>query len=171
MTDTLYRRPSWVRLKVINPLLRVLVLRGGLGRRGEQNAMRVLRVRGRRSGREYEVPVRIAIWNGKRYVVSLLGEAEWVRNLRATPSAQLLVGTHAEQVVAYELQLDEKAAFLRWYCQRPEHRLSVRAGLRVDPEHLTPSAIDRVGRQHPIFRLDATASARETSTARACERW
>jgi hypothetical protein len=48
----------------------------------------VLRVRGRRSGRTYEVPVRIAGWNGQRYVVSVQGESQWARNLRAAGEAE-----------------------------------------------------------------------------------
>jgi hypothetical protein len=51
VTDRYYRPPTWVRTRLANPLFRVLVLRAGLGRRGDQNLMRVLRVRGRRSGR------------------------------------------------------------------------------------------------------------------------
>ncbi len=154
MSGTIYRRPTWVRLRLVNPILRAMVLRAGLGRRGEQNLMRVLRVRGRRSGREYETPVRIAVWNGGRYVVSLMGEAEWARNLRAAGTAQLLLGTSVEPVVAYEISGEEKTAFLLWYCKQPYHMLSVRAGLRVNPAKLTPAKIDRVVRQFPIFRLD-----------------
>ena len=154
MTDTLYRRPTWVRVRLVNPLLRAMVLRAGLGRRGEQNVMRVLRVRGRRSGREYEVPLRIAIWEGKRYVVSLQGEAEWARNLRAAGTAQLLVGTNVEPIVGHEIRGEEKVAFLHWYCRQPAHRLSVRAGLKVNPANPTPADIDWLVRQHPIFRLD-----------------
>jgi deazaflavin-dependent oxidoreductase (nitroreductase family) len=153
MTDTLYRRPTWVRVKLVNPLLRVLVLRAGLGRRGEQNLMRVLRVRGRRSGREYDTPVRLAAWNGQRYVVSLLGETQWARNLRAAGTAQLLVGTSVEPVVAREIRDEEKKAFLLWYCQHPAHRLSVRSGLKLTPANPAPAELDRVVRQHPIFRL------------------
>ncbi|HEY5988170.1 MAG TPA: nitroreductase/quinone reductase family protein [Streptosporangiaceae bacterium] len=157
-TGATYRRPSWVRVRLVNPLFRFLVLRAGLGRRGEQNLMRVLRVRGRRSGREHEVPVRIAAWNGNRYVVSLLGEAEWARNLRAAGTAQLLVGTSIEPVTAREIRAKEKQAFLLWYCQHPAHRLSARAGLKVDPANLTQADIDRVDREHPIFRLDPAAA-------------
>jgi deazaflavin-dependent oxidoreductase (nitroreductase family) len=154
VADTSYRRPTWVRTRLVNPLLQVLVLRAGLGRRGDQNVMRVLRVRGRRSGREYDVPVRIASWDGKRYVVSLLGEAHWARNLRAAGAAQLLVGTQVEPVVAHEIRGGEKVAFLHWYCRHPAHRLSVRAGLKADPANLTSAEIDRLVQQHPIFRLD-----------------
>ena len=152
-TDRYYRRPTWARRRLVNPLFRVLVLRAGLGRRGDQNLMRVLRVRGRRSGRAYDVPIRIATWDGRRYILSLLGDSQWARNLRAAGTAHLLVGTSAEPVVAREIQAEEKAAFLAWYCQQPEHRLSVRYGLRADPANLTLAEVDRLARQYPIFRL------------------
>jgi deazaflavin-dependent oxidoreductase (nitroreductase family) len=154
VSDTIYSRPTWVRVRLVNPLLRFLVRRAGLGRRGDRNLMRLLRVSGRRTGRSYEVPVRIAAWDGGRYVVSLLGEAQWVRNLRAAGVAQLLVGAQVEPVVAHEIRAEEKVAFLYWYCRQPDHRLSVRGGLKVNPANLTSAEIDRLVRQHPVFRLD-----------------
>ena len=112
MTDRYYRPPTWVRTRLVNPVLRALVLRAGLGRGGDQNLMRVLRVRGRRSGRSYEVPVRIAAWNGQRYILSLLGESQWARNLRAAGTAQLLLGRQVEPVVAREPTPRRRRPFL-----------------------------------------------------------
>jgi F420H(2)-dependent quinone reductase len=154
VTDPAYRRPGWLRVKLINPLFRTLVLRAGLGRRGEQNLLRVLRVRGRRSGREHDVPMRIVVWQGRRYVVSLLGEAQWVRNLRAAGTAEVLTSTSTEPVVASEMQSAEKVAFLGWYCRQPARRLRLRTGLTVNPGELPPAELDRLARQHPVFRLD-----------------
>jgi len=156
MTDRYYRRPTWVRVRLVNPLFRALVLRAGLGRRdrGGQDVMRVLRVRGRRSGRSYDVPVRIATWDGQRHVLSMLGEAQWVRNLRAAGAAQLLVGTSVEPVAARELQAEEKAAFLTWYCQHPAYRLRARTALGADTANLTPAEVDRLARKYPVFRLE-----------------
>jgi hypothetical protein len=154
MIDSTYRRPGWLRLKLINPLFRALVLRAGLGRRAEQNLLRVLRVRGRHSGREHDVPIRIAVWAGKRYVVSLLGEAQWVRNLRATGTAQVLASGSAEPVIASEIHAEEKLAFLRWYCRQPTHRLTVHTGQDGKPGDVPLAELDRLAGQHPIFRLD-----------------
>ena len=161
-TDGHYRRPSWVRVRLVNPLLRVLVLRAGLGRRGRggQDVMRVLRVRGRRSGRSYDVPVRIAAWDGQRYSLSMLGESEWARNLRAAGAAQLLVGTRVEPVLAREIWAEEKAAFLTWYCQHPVCRLRARYGLKADTANLTAAEVDRLARQYPVFRLEPVGRSR-----------
>jgi deazaflavin-dependent oxidoreductase (nitroreductase family) len=154
MTEPLYRRPTWIRTRLVNPLARALVLRGRAGRDGEQNLMRVLRVPGRRTGRPQEVPVRVATWRNAWYIVSLLGDAQWARNLRAAGTAELLVGNRVEPVVGYEIQGAEKVAFLDWYCRQPEHRLSVRAGLKVAPGKLTAAGTEWVVRQYPIFRLN-----------------
>ncbi|MEQ7127675.1 nitroreductase/quinone reductase family protein [Actinopolymorpha sp. B11F2] len=153
--------PSWVYKRFANPLLRTLVLRAGLGRRGDQNVMRVLRVRGRRTGRLYDVPVRMSTWNDKRYVVSLLsgGDAQWARNLRAAGTAHLLVGATVEPVVAHEIQAEEKSEFLTWYCQQPAHRTNVRSGLGADPSNVTPAEIDLMARQHAVFYLEPAETA------------
>ena len=133
VTDRYYRPPTWVRTRLVNPLLRALVLRAGLGRRGDQNLMRVLRVRGRRSGRSYDVPVRIAAWNGQRYILSLLGESQWARNLRAAGTAQLLVGTNMSQSLPAGSKPRRRQPSLPGYCQQPENRLSFAMDSRPTP--------------------------------------
>jgi hypothetical protein len=150
-----YRPPTWVRRALVNPVARSLVLCGHAGGRGEQNLMRVLRVPGRNSGRLYDVPLRIAVRDGDRYVVSLTGQTEWARNLRAAAGGSLVYGDRTEPVAAVELGPDEKVDFLRWYCTVPAHRLSVRAGLRLNPRRPTPEGLIRAAREHPVFRLMA----------------
>jgi deazaflavin-dependent oxidoreductase (nitroreductase family) len=146
------RLVAFVYRRILNPVVRTLAIRG-LGTSGDQNVLRILRVRGRHSGRWHELPVRLAIRDGRRYVVSVLGDAEWVRNLRAAGTAGLRVGTDVEPVAAREILGEEKAAFIRWYCQLPDYRLSARFGLGVDPAHLTTAGIDRISREHPIFEF------------------
>ena len=158
MTDPIYRRPTWIRRRLVNPLFRYLVLRGRLGQ-GEQNLMCVLRVRGRRSGREVDVPVRVAVRRGERYVVSLLGQTEWARNLRTAGTAQLIHGTTIEAVTAHELSTADKQEFLAWYCTVPAHKLSVRAGLKLNPANPQRDALARAAQQHPMFRLDLDLAA------------
>jgi deazaflavin-dependent oxidoreductase (nitroreductase family) len=153
VTDRYYRPPTWVRRRLVNPLFRFLVLRAGLGWR-RRSVPGGLRVRGRRSGRLYEVPVRIATWNGRRYVLSMLGEAQWVRNLRAAGAAQLLLGRQVEPVAAREIRTEEKAAFLTWYCQHPAYRLRARTALGADTANLTAAEVDRLARRYPVFRLE-----------------
>jgi len=49
----------------------------------------------------------------------------------------------------------EKADFQRWYCTVPPHRLSARAGLRLNPRRPAPEELVRAGREHPLLRLVA----------------
>jgi len=100
MTTISYRRPSHFRAGLIDPVIRFLVLRFGLGSQGDQDYMRVLRVKGRTSGRLYDVPVRITVLAGQRYILSMLGESQWVRNLRASNMGELVVGKEVERVRA-----------------------------------------------------------------------
>jgi deazaflavin-dependent oxidoreductase (nitroreductase family) len=147
-----YRRPTWVRRALVNPVATFLVLRGLTGR-ADQNLMRVLRVAGRRTGRPHDVPIRVAVKDGQHYVVSLLGETEWARNLRAAGTATLLDGPRARTIRGDELTPQESVAFLRWYVTIPEHGLSVRAGLRINPRRPDPRELRRAAEQHPVFRL------------------
>jgi deazaflavin-dependent oxidoreductase (nitroreductase family) len=139
---------------VINPIFHFLVLKFGLGTRGDQDVLRILRVRGRTSRRTYEMPVRIAKMRGQSYVISMLGESQWARNLRAAGEAQLLAGRNVESVRANEIVGQEKAAFLTWYCQHPEFAQRARYALKVDTDQLTPAEIERLCRLWPVFRLE-----------------
>ena len=154
MTTTYYQPPSHIRVAVINPVLRFMVLRFGLGSSGEQDMMRILRVKGRKSGREYDVPVRVAVWEGQRYVLSMLGEAQWVRNLRAVGTAQMVVGKTVEPIHTQEILGDEKIAFLTWYCQHPDYAMRARFALKADTKHLTPAETARLAGLFPVFRLE-----------------
>jgi hypothetical protein len=110
--------------------------------------------------------VRIATWGGRRYILSMLGESQWARNLRVAGMAQLIVGTAVEPVTATEVHADDKAAFLTWYCRHPAYRLRARYGLRADTAHLTPAEIDRLARQYPVFRLESVATGEGDQSVR-----
>jgi deazaflavin-dependent oxidoreductase (nitroreductase family) len=150
------RKRRWVSLfySIVNPIVHLLAVQFGLGTRGEQDFLRILRVRGRKSGRIYEMPVRIAIMDGQRYLMSMLGETQWVHNLRATGTAQLLSGQTVEQVRVDEIKGEEQATFFTWYCKHPQYVQRARYGLKADTEHLTPMEIERLARLYPVFRLE-----------------
>src|SRR5512138_1803612 len=141
---------------IVNPILHFLVLRFGIGTHGAQDVLRILRVRGRKSGRIYETPVRIANWNGHRYIISMLGESQWVHNLRAAGQAQLLAGKNVEPVSTSEIVEKDKTAFLIWYCQHPEFAQRARSVLKVNTDRLTSVEIERLCQLWPVFRLQGT---------------
>jgi len=49
----------------------------------------LLSVRGRKSGKNYTVPIALVENNGTRFLVAAFGEVNWVRNLRAAGEARL----------------------------------------------------------------------------------
>jgi len=110
MTKT-YQAPMYVRAANI---LTLTLLRAGVKLVGTgKYPMYLLTVRGRKSGLPRTIP--IAIWerNGKRYVGSVYGIVDWVRNLRAAGEATLTRGRRSETVNVIELPKDEAALALR----------------------------------------------------------
>src|SRR5438874_669031 len=103
--------PTFVRL---GNVLTTTLLRAGFKLVGPGDyPMYLLTVRGRNSGLPRTFP--IAIWehNGKRYVGSVYGIVDWVRNLRAAGEAILTRGRRAETVNVRELPPKEAALVLR----------------------------------------------------------
>ncbi|MBA3873935.1 MAG: nitroreductase family deazaflavin-dependent oxidoreductase [Anaerolineae bacterium] len=154
MNQASYQRPSALRVRVINPVIKFLVLKMGMGSNGEQDVMRILRVRGRKSGRSYDFPLRVASLEGQHYILSMLGETQWVRNLRAADTAELIVGNQVAVIRAYEVQGEDKTAFLKWYCLHPEYELRARFALKADTKHLTTEELERLAGMYPLFRLE-----------------
>jgi deazaflavin-dependent oxidoreductase (nitroreductase family) len=106
-----YQAPLFVRVANI---LTTTLLRAGVKLVGYGHyPMYLLTVRGRKSGQPRTVP--IAIWerNGTRYVGSVYGIVDWVRNLRAAGEATLTRGLRAETVTVRELPNGEAALVLR----------------------------------------------------------
>ncbi len=110
-----YKVPMFVHL---GNILTLTLLRAGVKLVGPfvffgNYPMYLLTVRGRKSGLPRTVP--IAIWerNGKRYVGSVYGIVDWVRNLRAAGEATLTRGRRAETVNVIALPPGEAALVLR----------------------------------------------------------
>ena len=106
-----------------------------------------LRVRGRSSGRTRTLPVRPVAVGDARYLVALLGDTNWARNLRASPTAVLV-----ERRVEREIQAVE--VFGRG--ARGSRRRSTSATSTYGP---TIRLLDAAppcasARDHPVFRID-----------------
>jgi deazaflavin-dependent oxidoreductase (nitroreductase family) len=106
-----YQAPMYLRVANI---LTTTLLRAGVKLVGMGNyPMYLFTVRGRKSGQPRTIP--IAIWehNGKRYVGSVFGIVDWVRNLRVAGEAILTRGRRAETVTVRELPQSEAALVLQ----------------------------------------------------------
>lgn len=86
---------------------------------------RVLRVRGRTSGEWRSTPVNLLTHGDARYLVAPRGHTQWVRNLRAAGTGELLVGRRAERFTATELADADKPAVLRAYLKRWKFEVGV----------------------------------------------
>jgi len=134
--------------------MRFLVMHFGYESQADQDAMRVLRVRGRKSGRLYDVPVRIATMNGRRYFMSMLGDAPWVGNVRRADTVELIANRAAETFRVHEIEGEERISFWDWYCRHPQYAARARSALSADVEHLSLAELERLGHMYPVFRLE-----------------
>src|SRR5438046_9607122 len=90
-TRWLYRghRPNWL-ARIANRATAILASSGVA-----HNYLETLEVTGRKSGRTFSLPVVIAVVEGQRYLVSMLGgNVSWAQNLRAA-SARAIRRTRA----------------------------------------------------------------------------
>jgi|SoiMethySBSTD1v2_1073268.scaffolds.fasta_scaffold85127_2 deazaflavin-dependent oxidoreductase (nitroreductase family) len=137
------RRPSWSERRLVAPLLQLLVGRLGL----DIDQVRMLEVRGRHSGAWHTTtPVKVLTHAGQRYLVSLHGNSDWVRNLRVHPQARLRLGRDIQQVTAVELPDDLKAPVLEAYLAATRRRTT--------RQLLTGT--DTRAQDHPVFQLQAS---------------
>jgi F420H(2)-dependent quinone reductase len=88
-----------------------------------------LEVRGRTSGRTVRLPVVIAEHDGERFLVSMLGEANWVRNVRAAGGRAVLRHGQREEVLLDVVPVTDRPAVIKRYL---EVAPGARPHIRVD---------------------------------------
>jgi deazaflavin-dependent oxidoreductase (nitroreductase family) len=99
------RRPPWIMQHVFDPLTLFVVGRLGLD---DHNGTRVLEVKGRTSGEWRANPVKLIEVDGRRYLVAMYGETQWVKNLRAQGCGRLRLGAASTDFRAVELDREDK---------------------------------------------------------------
>jgi deazaflavin-dependent oxidoreductase (nitroreductase family) len=109
-----------------------------------------LEVRGRRTGRLITLPLVMAVVDGERYLVSMLGpDAGWVRNVRAAGGNVTLRHGRREAVHLEEVAEHERASLLKAYLQRAP---GARPHVPISKD--APLAeFARVAPQFPVFRV------------------
>jgi deazaflavin-dependent oxidoreductase (nitroreductase family) len=140
-----------VRRLVYDPLVRQVILPTGWGGFGT-DALRVLVVRGRRTGRLYHHPIGVcAADDGERYVVSFYGDSEWARNVRAGMPVELHARRAVEHVDLAELSGKDKEEFLRFLVRR--YPLIAQVWFRVRPRRLSDADVAVLVARYPVFRV------------------
>jgi len=110
-----------------------------------------LEVRGRRSGQMISFPVVVADYQGRRYLVSMLGEhANWVANVRAAAGEAVLRRRGSRRVKLEEIEPAERAPILRRYLALAP---GARPHIPVD-RHAPLAEFERVAAAYPVFRID-----------------
>jgi len=115
-----------------------------------------LEVVGRRSGRTISFPLVMAVLEGERYLVSMLGrDVAWVHNVEAAAGRAVLRHGRAEQVRLEEIAIEQRAPVLKAYLKRAP---GGRAHIPVDKD--APLAeFEAVAAQIPVFRVLAARAS------------
>ena len=150
---TSYRRPAaWY---VRGQGLGVWMTSHGLAPRGAVT----LEVAGRRSGEPRRTPVLLTRVDGQDYLVSLAGESQWARNVRAAEGRAVLRRRGDRPVCLVELPPSERAPVLAAYIDR-EGKASAKVAARTAQYYVglgpEPSLeqLGGVAGFYPVFRVD-----------------
>lgn len=142
----LYRgqRSNWI-AKIINRAWAAVVSSGAAS-----NLYVTLEVTGRKSGRTISLPVVVAVVDGERYLVSMLGEhVQWVHNVRAAGGRAVLRSGGREEVQLEEVPVEQRAPILKAYLQRAP---GARAHMPVNKD--APLAeFAQMAAAFPVFRV------------------
>jgi hypothetical protein len=109
-----------------------------------------LEVPGRRSGGIVSLPLVVAVVDGERYLVSMLGEdVNWVRNVRAAGGNVALRHGRREHVRLEEVGPDRRAPVLKAYLKR-----ATNANAHVPIDKDAPlEEFERLAPRFPVFRI------------------
>lgn len=142
----LYRggRPNWL-ARMMNRASAAVFARGVA-----VDYLATLEVTGRKSGRTFSLPVVIAIVEGQRYLVSMLGEkVSWVQNVRAAGGKAVLRSGRREAVLLEEVPASQRAPILKAYLQRAP---GARPHVPVDKDAAL-AEFEKIAPRLPVFRV------------------
>ncbi len=118
------------------------------------NYLVTLEVVGRRTGRAMSLPLVMAVIEGERYLVSMLGEgAGWVRNVPAAGGNAILRHGRTEKVMLVEVPVESRPAILKAYLKRAP---GARPHVAVDKD-APLGDFEEVASQIPVFRVTAAS--------------
>jgi len=109
-----------------------------------------LETKGRRTGRTLRVPLVVAKLEGRRYLVSMLGEnTDWVKNVRASNGEAVLRHGINEPVKLQEVAVSERPPILRAFLKRAP-------GARPHFDLASDASLEefaRIAPRVPVFRV------------------
>ncbi len=109
-----------------------------------------LEVAGRRSGRLARFPLGMADWNGKWYLVAMLGEqCNWVQNVRAAGGRAVLRRRNPVACQLAEVPVSLRAPIIRRYLQKVP---GARPHIPVS-RHASLPQFEAISARYPVFRV------------------
>jgi len=145
----LYRghRPNWI-ASILNRAWAAIFSSGVT-----PDYLATLEVTGRKSGRTISLPVVVTIFDGQRYLVSMLGnDAQWVQNVRAAGGRAVLRCGGSKEIQLEELPADQRAPILRAYLQRAP---GARPHVPVNKD-ASLAEVQRIAAAFPVFQITST---------------
>ena len=112
--------------------------------------MRLLQVRGRKTGRSYSSPVNLLQVDGKAYLVAPRGRTQWVRNAEATGEIVLKRGSVRRKYRLRPLSDPEKPEILKLYLE--SYKSAVQRYFPV-PAGSPAAAFRGIASNYPVFEL------------------
>ena len=103
------KRPNWI-AKILNR-----GIANSASKRISPDGVVALEVVGRKSGRIVSFPLVMTVVDGQRYLASMLGESQWVRNVRTAGGKAVLRSGGFEEVQLTEMPASERARILKAY--------------------------------------------------------
>jgi len=138
------KRPNWI-ARFMNRTSAAIASLGVT-----RNYMETLEVTGRKSGRTFSLPVVVAIVDGQRYLVSMLGDnVQWVKNVRAASGRAALRSAGLEAVQLEEVPIERRAPILKAYLQRAT---GARPHVPIDKDAPLED-FETVAAAFPVFRI------------------
>jgi deazaflavin-dependent oxidoreductase (nitroreductase family) len=110
---------------------------------------RALEVKGRRTGRPHMLALVVARHEGQEYLVSMLGDGEWVKNVRAAGGEAYLISGRRRKVSLQEVPIHRRAPIIKEYVRlAPGGRPHIGLGPTA-----TVADCERVAPNYPVFRI------------------
>lgn len=114
--------------------------------------LRLLTVRGRRTGRDHTTPVVPLVTEQGRWLVSPYGEVGWVRNARASGLVRLSRGEAVEELRPVEIDPPDAVPILRAYRAKKPVGWIIRSHVAFGPRS-TDAEIAAQASRYPVFEL------------------
>jgi deazaflavin-dependent oxidoreductase (nitroreductase family) len=101
-----YRKSGFFNNRILGPLMVALGVTPSI------------RIRGRKSGKLYSMPVLPLDYEGKRYLVAPRGDTHWARNLRAAGQGDLRIKGRTEHFTATEIPASARGPLVDAYVKQ-----------------------------------------------------